>query len=815
MFANPIKPRLAPGYYDIILRPQDLKGIQKAITAGSKAAAATVANMPDVEPNSPAVLLPISIDLVPPRGIINIAQLERELIHMFANAIMYNPDPQRGLGPSFLRSYQSNSEEGEDLRGYEFDENGVVKETRNMFAEVEKLLGDLRNEVVPRTHAVGTGSRSVSAAVGESSTVEDDGGDEQAGDAKRRRIRDSEDEDEGEIALLPHLGDDFDRPEPEPLSPRGQSSSLAAHETSKQPTDATDLSLFANVYDNQQGLTVQQSNLIENIVRQSQRASRSSGDVSLPARRNGRKVNPSSGTDVTSPMALSKPRNHRTHFHDDVSELTTPRKSAGYEWEIPSSPETVTAPHRTRTGERACAEMTPQGTPCEVIGVEYQQDRGLDPNSTPMPVAKTPALSDHDSALPDTSKFYIAQSNLTTMQKLEFQKINVSANGYGGLPGSLPNHKSSGATTIAYSTPSGYSPVPPLPWEEPPVEPTSPHQNMVINISSSPDMLGSGFEVPNERSRLTGLEAEIPLPDKNHVSPGSIRGQTLAGKGKKRATRYVEEDELCRDDIWDRDEIDAPRESYKPRVTKRRSVGTTSPSGVGGVIDTREDMSDTAAIQTPSPSRLSPPPSEPKSKALSKKRGRKRKLFTENIVSEPEPSEDPLPGRNPTSPENADEAELPPEKPKKKRGRPRKSPRKAAETSLLEPPIADELPKIDLPQKGESPDRPAPVVAEQRDSERKTKRKKRKTTEEAEGIESKEDRLPLKDADINKKTPSKPTPPEESPAKTEAELNDETPTPKKPSKETPKPAPSQSKVTYRVGLSKRSRIAPLLKSIRK
>ncbi|KAK5631230.1 hypothetical protein RRF57_006944 [Xylaria bambusicola] len=189
MFANPIKPRLAPGYYDIIHRPQDLKGIQKAITAGSKAAAATVATMPDIDPNSPVVWLPISIDLVPPRGIINIAQLERELIHMFANAIMYNPDPQRGLGPSFLRSYQSNSEEGEDLRGYEFDENGVVKETRNMFAEVEKLLGDLRNEVVPRAHAIGTGSRSVSAAVGESSAVEEDGGDEQAGDAKRRRIR--------------------------------------------------------------------------------------------------------------------------------------------------------------------------------------------------------------------------------------------------------------------------------------------------------------------------------------------------------------------------------------------------------------------------------------------------------------------------------------------------------------------------------------------------------------------------------------------------------------------------------------------------
>ncbi|CAJ2511771.1 Uu.00g073960.m01.CDS01 [Anthostomella pinea] len=188
MFAHPIKPRTAPGYYEIVLRPQDLKGIQKAITAGSKAASAAVASMPAADVNAAAVWLPISVDLVPPRGIINIAQLERELVHMFANAIMYNPDPLRGLGPSFLKSYRSNSNaDGEDTRGYEVDENGVVKDTRNMFAEVDKLLGDLRNEVVPRAH-VTAGSRSMSVAGGEQSTAEDEA-DEQAGDAKRRRVR--------------------------------------------------------------------------------------------------------------------------------------------------------------------------------------------------------------------------------------------------------------------------------------------------------------------------------------------------------------------------------------------------------------------------------------------------------------------------------------------------------------------------------------------------------------------------------------------------------------------------------------------------
>lgn len=195
MFAHPVKPKTAPGYFEIVLRPQDLKGIQKAITAGSKAAAAAVATMADIEPSATNVWIPISVDLVPPRGIINIAQLERELVHMFANAIMYNPDPYRGFGPSFLRLNRRASleDDGEDYRGYEVDENGVVKDTRSMFGEVEKLLSDLRNEVErnapPPTGVPPSASRSMSVAGADANVVEDDA-DEAVGDAsKRRRIR--------------------------------------------------------------------------------------------------------------------------------------------------------------------------------------------------------------------------------------------------------------------------------------------------------------------------------------------------------------------------------------------------------------------------------------------------------------------------------------------------------------------------------------------------------------------------------------------------------------------------------------------------
>jgi len=138
-FAHPVKERDAPGYRNLILRPQDLKSIRSAITAGNRAAAAVV---PD-DAGQSSLLLPISEDLVPPKGIINYAQLEKELMRMFANAIMFNADPDRGVGrPSGGRRIKADElEKG----GYQFDEDRVVKDTRAMFADVERILDGLRS----------------------------------------------------------------------------------------------------------------------------------------------------------------------------------------------------------------------------------------------------------------------------------------------------------------------------------------------------------------------------------------------------------------------------------------------------------------------------------------------------------------------------------------------------------------------------------------------------------------------------------------------------------------------------------------------
>lgn len=191
MFATGVRERDAPNYRQIVLQPRDITSIRAAIKQGNKAALQAAANLPGGDPGTASVWLPLSEDLVPPRGIVNSAQLERELVHMFCNAIMYNPDPHRGPGTAFIKRSQ---DEEEEVVGYRVDENGVVKNTRSMFVEVEKLLGDLRSAekqrgAPPPPAAV----RQAGAATPADDTAEEE--DELAGDGsttvsvvKRRRV---------------------------------------------------------------------------------------------------------------------------------------------------------------------------------------------------------------------------------------------------------------------------------------------------------------------------------------------------------------------------------------------------------------------------------------------------------------------------------------------------------------------------------------------------------------------------------------------------------------------------------------------------
>lgn len=192
MFAVPIRERDAPGYHKRIAQPQDLKSIRAAIMTGNRAAAQATAALPGGDPGTSAVRLPISEELIPPKAIINSSQLDRELAHMFANAIMYNPDHGHGPGPAFMvqEDDENNDQDGagedhggaaahpaghhgqEHVLGYKVDEYGVVHDTRAMFQDVDKWLSELRSAEIERGKppATGTSTRQASVAQGEQSS---------------------------------------------------------------------------------------------------------------------------------------------------------------------------------------------------------------------------------------------------------------------------------------------------------------------------------------------------------------------------------------------------------------------------------------------------------------------------------------------------------------------------------------------------------------------------------------------------------------------------------------------------------------------
>ena len=103
LFAKPLNDRDAPGYKDLILRPQDLKSIRSAISAGGRALTAVLEEAGEAAPPGAHIWVREDQALMPPKGIVNAGQLEKELMRIFANAVMFNSDvaENRALGPAF------------------------------------------------------------------------------------------------------------------------------------------------------------------------------------------------------------------------------------------------------------------------------------------------------------------------------------------------------------------------------------------------------------------------------------------------------------------------------------------------------------------------------------------------------------------------------------------------------------------------------------------------------------------------------------------------------------------------------------------
>lgn len=117
-FTTAVKVKDAEGYYDIIKRPTDLKSISKAIAIGAKQVAAAASDTPVGSPGGGGgvVELPMTLDTIPPKAIVNSSQLEKELMRMFVNAVMFNAG-----------------------------EEGVVEDAREMFKTVEQSVSSWRS----------------------------------------------------------------------------------------------------------------------------------------------------------------------------------------------------------------------------------------------------------------------------------------------------------------------------------------------------------------------------------------------------------------------------------------------------------------------------------------------------------------------------------------------------------------------------------------------------------------------------------------------------------------------------------------------
>ncbi|KAL8964456.1 MAG: hypothetical protein Q9183_004437 [Haloplaca sp. 2 TL-2023] len=165
IFAKPLTEREAPGYPSLVYRPQDLKSIKQAIANGNKALHALIEQDGDEEGdeiiavagaggNDARIWVRKNEDLSPPKGIVNSAQLEKEVMRVFANAVMFNPDPDRGLGPAYSTrartkerhipvdiSGEADRDEDEEEKE---EEGGVVKDAREMFEDAEEFVSKWR-----------------------------------------------------------------------------------------------------------------------------------------------------------------------------------------------------------------------------------------------------------------------------------------------------------------------------------------------------------------------------------------------------------------------------------------------------------------------------------------------------------------------------------------------------------------------------------------------------------------------------------------------------------------------------------------------
>ncbi|KAK3343933.1 hypothetical protein B0T25DRAFT_311981 [Lasiosphaeria hispida] len=481
--------------------------------------------------------------------------------------------------------------------------------------------------------------------------------------------------------------------------------------------------------------------------------------------------------------------------------------------------------------------------------------------------------SGYDSVMPDTGAgLYIAPSALTASQKQEYRMVSLSSEPGHDIPEpSLPLtrtdgedvHRSSCPTTVAYTTPSRYAsssrrvlPSDELPGTAPvggPLEPAAMHP------TSSPDIIS----VESTRARRKRAQ-----PGSSNVLPSSPADPPLVTRSvKKRKTTQRQSEAVYApgEDSFDVDLLGLPREKGNIRPDRRDPKYAPSPPAthiqephteplgddekpLDGSIAMSAVISDFVSapvdespVEVPIPAVQDPTP--PKKRGRKKKEAKIQETIIEEDIAEQSaqiPTESLKPVDDPVE-------DIEPEPVKKKRGRPRKS----EVPKVIAPLELDDIPESQLavePYPGNANSRVEEAVAEDAPVESSAaptpkakpgkRGRKKKVVEkvivdsEDEGEDADEGTpkpvRALSDLSTNVQVSAKATTSNETRdvgaergKDKDAKENDQISKSVTPAKETAKPSVATAnqaatgKVQYRVGLSKKSRIAPLLKSLRK
>ncbi|KAL2135604.1 hypothetical protein VTI74DRAFT_7751 [Chaetomium olivicolor] len=608
------------------------------------------------------------------------------------------------------------------------------------------------------------------------------------------------------------------------------------HASRNGSTDSTDQSFFQRIYNEQQAAADGQDAIPDTAPAGPPASAWTEISSAPPPGQKPQTKDYSSLTPITDPVPASRrPKKGQQADVIDFTDITTPGKEAASgtsdAWDIPSS----TRPQRAaRTyGKRKDPEQ--QLSPQEVTqDMPPTQDPYAFPDSTPparkkarrgatsssaqQPPESSPILlvptgesissetrprssrkknssSDVGSSIPDTAppSLYIAQSTLTASQKQEYRIVSLSSDAGQEVPEqSLPAHqfetgemyRSSCATTIAYPTPSRITSSRRLADVVEEVETTGfvtaePGLD-VYHQQSSPDVL-TEMSATNIGSMTRSRRRVV-----SSAGPASSELDPPTSTRRARKRKVVQVEDHWEQNPFDTAELhnDTPQQDAYNAEELIDALVRPEP----GLVE-----EETPAVTEREPVEAGPmeKPGPPPKPAAKGRRGRKKK-GSKSEEPQPEPSEAAHPVELAPEPAAPVEASA-----KRKRGRarraeiakpqpgePQEQEQSAAEVHTEVENVTDPEPLSELPRNSQPTSPP----------QRHASPNPRDNGNGQDGGASKENDLPAVEKPATKEVKAKAL--EQKPAKGSI-------------------LGQPGKVQYRVGLSRMSRIAPLLKSLKK